>query len=363
MNILAITYGANPTSGGIERFCFTIFNQLIKKGIDLSIYSYNPLENEFPSITLPVWKIFDDYFLYYHIRFSLDKKVDYILCCHLFLIPLADRLANATGSKIILCLYGIECWGERIKQYSKYFSHIFYACSISSFTTEQVISQGFPSDKILYFPPAVTDSQKFSPTYFNKEGKKSDFTLLTIGRLASNEKYKGHDMVIKSLAFTIKQGLNVRYQIVGAGDDITRLKSLSKRHGVEDRVNFLGYIPDNNLPEIYAKSDAFIMPSRVSLDPGNLQGEGFGIVFVEAALMQLPLIGPNEGGSMDIIINGVTGLTVEPRSPESIADAIIRLSRDQELSRRLGRTAREYCIERFSLENIDKYLDPLINLL
>ncbi len=288
--------------------------------------------------------------------------MDTIFCSHLFLAPLAARLAGAFDTDFILQLHGIECWAGRLQKKLPHLGRMRIACSVSSFTTGQAILQGLPAEKIAYVPPAVVDARPFNPAPFIVSEVGRPFSLLTVGRLSSTEQYKGHDKVIEALPLVVHRGVDVEYRIAGRGDDLPRLQALAEKHGVVDRVHFLGFVPDKDLPSLYADADAFIMPSRVSLDPANPQGEGFGIVFVEAALMEKPLIGPNEGGSTDIIQDGLNGLAVNPNDPTAIAGAIAKLSGDRELCRRMGRAARSFCVERFTSDCLPQDLDPILGL-
>ncbi len=363
MLILAITYGAQPTTGGIERFCHAMFRHMLSEGVDLHTYSYTA-HTSLPGEThIRRIKFVDRFFLYQRLRLALrGQRVDGIFCGHLFLAPLANRIACALNTELILPLYGIECWAGRLERYLPHLGRLRVACSISSFTTRQAIAQGLSGDKIAYLPPAVVDASAYRPAPAGPPVPGRPFFLLTVARLASSEQYKGHDKVIEALPLVLSQGVEVEYRIAGRGDDLPRLKALALNHGVADRVHFLGFVPDKELPALYAAADAFIMPSRVSLDPDNPQGEGFGIVFVEAALMEKPLIGPDEGGSTDIIEHGVNGLAVNPNDPVAIAAAIVRLAGDRDMCQRMGRAARASCLNDFTLDCLPRYLDPILGL-
>ena len=94
------------------------------------------------------------------------------------------------------------------------------------------------------------------------------------------------------------------YLIVGSGDDQPRLERLAREAGVGDRVVFAGQVADAELADYFALADVFAMPST---------GEGFGIVFLEAAASGLPVIGGNRDGSVDALADGRIGRLVDPR--------------------------------------------------
>jgi len=178
--------------------------------------------------------------------------------------------------------------------------------------------------------------------------------------LSHKEKYKGHDVVISALKIVADSIAGIRYRIVGTGDDESRLRALAREEGVANIVDFAGFVSDDELAFAYADCDVFVMPSRVSLDPAKPEGEGFGIVFLEAALQEKPLIGPKEGGPTDIINDGVNGYLVDPRNPQELADRIIRLARDPALCATMGRAARQTVLAKFTTAQLDEYLAPVL---
>ena len=103
------------------------------------------------------------------------------------------------------------------------------------------------------------------------------------------------------------------------------------------------------------------MPSNVSLDPKKPEGEGFGIVFIEAAIYGLALIGPNDGGPTDIIEHDVNGYMCDPKSIEDIADKILILIRNKKKRNSFGIKIRDKILTNFTLNQLDGYLSNLID--
>src|SRR5262249_9289896 len=114
--------------------------------------------------------------------------------------------------------------------------------------------------------------------------------LLTVSRLASSERYKGHDRVIRLLPRGLRQYPETIYLIAGDGDDRLRLEALALEVGVRERVRFAGQITPEDLADHYRLADLFVMPSS---------GEGFGIAFLEAMASGIRVIGGNRDGSVD----------------------------------------------------------------
>ena len=115
---------------------------------------------------------------------------------------------------------------------------------------------------------------------------------------------------------------------------------------VEDFVKFVGYIPEAELPKYYTMSDVFVMPSIEIEGKGDI--EGFGITFLEANACGKPVIGGSSGGISDAVIDGETGVLINPYDDEEIKEAILRLLKDEEYSKSLGDNGRKRVEEELS---------------
>lgn len=376
MNIFFIGLGIHPSSGGIERFCHTNLQFLSTTGHRLYTYVFDQKKPFFqgegerkPIVVnthVPRWPIADKFLRPYRLAHYLkDKNIDLIFCGHLHLAPIADKLAQLLGKQYDLFVYGIDCWGGRFQAYQNAFTRLRYVASISSFTTQQILLQNCPKNKVLYIPPVVPFVENHAShinqsNQDNQKNSTSSFTLLTVGRLSSEEQYKGHDMVIESLVKIREKIPGIKYWIVGRGQDQQRLEKLVEEKNLSSIVKFWGFVSDEDLPALYAQSDAFVLLSKVSLDPNALAGEGFGIVFLEAALHQKPLIGPNIGGPTDIIKDGYNGYQVDPHSSQEFIQKVIELAGNRDLCLRMGKNALETVREKFSLQQLPHYLSPLL---
>ena len=211
----------------------------------------------------------------------------------------------------------------------------------SQFTANLVQQVGVHPDKIDIVHPGC-DISRFRPLHPSPDLRQNLLgtrdrgrIILTVGGLVAR---KGHDMVIRALPRLRQTVPDVMYLIVGDGPYRTHLETLAVALGVQDHVIFAGKVPGEYLPDIYALSDVFVMPSREQLDVCDV--EGFGIVFLEANACGKPVVGGRSGGIPDAIIDGVTGLLVNPHDPEDIANALARLLTDGDLAVRIGRQGR-----------------------
>jgi len=142
--------------------------------------------------------------------------------------------------------------------------------------------------------------------------------------------------------------------IVGGGPQQPALEQLARELGVASRVRFAG--SHANVSPFYAAADLFVFPSIF---------EGFGIVLLEAMLMELACIGLQPDyprvvtATEEVIVDGQTGFCVSPYSVKEMADRIDTVLSDEPLRRRMGEAGRRRCLERFRW---DRHIDRLLEI-
>ena len=211
--------------------------------------------------------------------------------------------------------------------------------AISEFTRNLLIEAGVNPKTVFVVRPG-TDPVRFTPKEKNREmvarlgldGKK---VLLTVGRLSER---KGQDTVLRAMPTVLREAPNAVYLIAGGGAYGSELRELADSLGIMANVRFLGEVSQEELPDIYGVCDVFVMPNRVL---GGNDVEGFGIVFLEANACGKPVIGGRSGGVPEAVADGETGLLVDGNSPAAVAEAVLRLLKNPDLARRLGRAGRE----------------------
>jgi len=162
--------------------------------------------------------------------------------------------------------------------------------------------------------------------------------LLTVARL---DKHKGHDVVLRAVAQLIGKGTPIIYRIVGRGQEMSALKQLTDELGIQEFVEFMGFVPDSELPDVYAESDIFIMLSREI--PGRLDIiEGFGISFLEASAAGLPVIAGDSGGVSDAVRDGKTGVLVPPEDVDMVEKVLGSMLNEPDAAIRMGRAGRDW---------------------
>ncbi|MEM7129582.1 MAG: glycosyltransferase family 4 protein [Chloroflexota bacterium] len=234
-------------------------------------------------------------------------------------------------------------WIRRIYMFLLRYIDLFIANS--QFTADLIHRElCISTDKLHVLNPGIhlPDAMPFVESgNTNQLPKNSGNTLLTVARLVE---HKGIDNVIRAVRVLIDRGIEINYAIVGRGPDKERLKGLVSSLALEKYVNFAGFVPDDELQDYFQHSSIFIMPSREMAD-GSV--EGFGIVFLEAAAYGLPVIGSYSGGISDAVIDGQTGLLVNPNDVDQIAAAIMRLLSNQKLAVEMGKAGQQRVQDKF----------------
>ena len=126
--------------------------------------------------------------------------------------------------------------------------------------------------------------------------------------------------------------------IVGDGADRADLEAFCDELGLRAHVNFLGFRDD--VHDLLSQTEFFVLSSVT---------EGVSITLLEAAANGLPIVATAVGGNSEVVVDGVSGLIVPPRSPEALAAAMLELLRDAPRACRMGRAGRQHVEENFNL--------------
>ena len=252
------------------------------------------------------------------------RKQDVIILSHINLLPVGYAIKLLSPrTQLILIAHGIEVWmafGGRKRRMLRACDRIL---TVSRFTRDKLIElNDLPGCRVEVLNNCL-DPYLQEPLTSEKDGllqaryglQPGDKVLMTLTRMAAREKYKGYDVVIRSLRQLKHTHDNLKYLVVGKYDaaEKARLDALITEMGVGDRVIFSGYVPDEELAAHFSLADVYIMPS---------EKEGFGIVFIEAMYYNKPVIAGNKDGSVDALLDGKLGLLVDPHSQQEVEEAI-----------------------------------------
>ena len=237
-------------------------------------------------------------------------------------------------------------------------THARYIVANSRFTRDALLNLGASGEKIavVYPCPHLSQTRISSEQLeqFRREhrlvGKR---IILTVGRLVER---KGHDQVIAALPSVLKRVPDAAYVIVGDGPYRSALQQLVRERNLGGHVTFLGRLDETGMATCLEACDVFAMPSRrIGADV-----EGFGMVYLEAALFGKPAIAGRSGGATEAVLNDLTGLTVDETDTAQVAHALINLLTNRAYADRLGFQAMQRTLEEFTW---DRQVQKLIDLL
>ncbi len=276
----------------------------------------------------------------------LTWRPDLIVCGHVTTAPAALAARWLARTPYVVFTYGYEIRRKRLRRtLSLLLRHARQVISCSEFTRHAVLALGVPADRTRILYPGV-DADRFTPD--TRHLTPDTAVILSVSRLA--DMYKGHDTTIRALPLIKAKVSGTRYQVAGDGPLREYLRRVAESVGVEQDVEFLGEVPDEQLPDLYRSADALAVLSRESASLGG--AEGFGIVCLEAAACGVPVVAGRSGGLPDAVQDGVTGILVDPQDLGAAADAFISVLIDHALARRLGAAGRQAVLARFTWDHM-----------
>ena len=232
----------------------------------------------------------------------------------------------SSKTKSVLLTHGVEMWRpfnivkrQAIKNVDKVFT-------VSKYTLESIVRiHNVEPEKIKIIHNTIDPF--FSNEVVLNLPLEDEIRIISVARIKTTEKDKGYDKVIEAMPSIVEKYKKVNYYIIGKYDaeEKLRLEKLIKELNLESNVHITGYVTDSQLKEYYSNAHLFILPSKK---------EGFGIVFIEALLRGMIVIGGNIDGSVDALDNGRLGILTNPSDLNDIKDKIIQgINRSINISR------------------------------
>lgn len=203
-----------------------------------------------------------------------------------------------------------------------------------------------PSEKAVRIYNGI-ELDKYSPetgqdhTARLKEELGLDSVSVLVGAIGRMSWQKGFEYLVRAVAAVRAAVPEVRVLFVGDGPLKDDLEHLARQSGVEDTTVFTGFRSD--IKDILSAIDVLAVPSL---------REGFPMVTLEAMAMAKPIVATEIKGMDEQVLDMKTGLSIPPADTDSLGSAIIRLLKNKDLARRLGRNAREYVTDNFSLDKM-----------
>jgi len=240
-----------------------------------------------------------------------------------------------------------RCWHRAL--FNKFLAHSTPLITQTEANAERLRALKLPLPIVIH---PGTDPDRFMPP---TEPLPYPPVLLTVGRLVPR---KGIDTTLEAISELSSEFPDLRYRIVGSGPDGPRLGKLVGKLHLASRVEFLGRVASDDLPEVYHSAHIFVMPARE--EPARASLEGFGIVYLEASASGLPVIAGRSGGTGEAVRDRETGLLVEPDNPQELAVAIRILLNDPRLRQRMGQAGRCWVEEEMNWDRAAKEMEAAL---
>ena len=265
---------------------------------------------------------------------SADRHTT-VIVTHLHLAPAALAF-TARGASLVTMLCGVESWKPLNRIQRAALNRAARLIAISQFTRD-----GFKRANPHFATRAVDVCHlgvESPPGPDHAEGGTP--SALIVGRMAGDERYKGHDLLLEIWRDVVTAVPGAVLRIVGEGDDRARLERKAASLNLGEQVMFLGRLDDDALHREYQRCTAFVMPSR---------DEGFGFVFVEAMRAARACVG-SFGAAAEIIADEETGLLVEPGDRAQLLQGVVRVLRDRTATEAMGARGRVRFLQQFTEE-------------
>jgi glycosyltransferase involved in cell wall biosynthesis len=215
---------------------------------------------------------------------------------------------------------------------------------ISDSTASDLEGRGFRSERIHVSYPGIDHA-----VFTSAQTTAPEPTIAYVGRL---RRYKGIDLVMRAVAKLVSEGVDVRFLIVGQGDDSDRLAREAEDLGLGNHVSFRGFVSEEEKVRILRSAWVNVYPSPK---------EGWGITNVEAAACGTPSVASDSPGLRESVLDGETGFLVGHDDVDAWAAAIRRLIEDADLRLRMGRLALQHA-ERFTWEATAGELEDILRM-
>lgn len=332
MKILVVNWRCpkNPEMGGAEVHMHEIFKRVAAKGHEVT-YAAHSFKGAAAKEIMDGIEIrrtgnkflFNRQFKSYYKKHLAAEKFDLVVD-DISKIPLGiPNYINKPLVGIIHHIHGVSLYKELPRLLANYIiraetmipkvyrdTPIF---AVSESTKNELIELGQPENKIDILYNAI-DHNLFDNI---KAEKYPEPTISYIGRI---KKYKNLEAVIDAIPQVLEKIPNLKLKIGGTGDHVPDLKAYVKLKGLENHIEFLGYLSEKEKATEMAKSWLFVTMALK---------EGWGITVIEANAAGTPVIGSNVPGLRDSIKENVTGRLVDLNNPHKLAEVLFELLNDK----------------------------------
>jgi phosphatidylinositol alpha-1,6-mannosyltransferase len=364
MNILIISADFPPWDGGIAQVGYEYARTFCALGHPVTVlapvygddHSWDRLQ-PFEVVRYRAHKSFLAHFWLLRIKLAMllkSRPFDWILCLRWNFDGLALQTKINNNPIVFQWYHGNELFDRHLGngKWAAKLDDLMHRCSANiavSDYTAALLARHYPACPRVHTVHLGIDNKRFRPPV-SADRAKADLGLqgkrviLSLARLV---KRKGQHLVIKGLA-RMNDLDNIVYIVAGKGSYEMALKALTERLGLIHHVRFVGFVPEKEKVKYFQACDIYAMPSKSEEGLGDV--EGFGLTYLEANACGKPVIGGRQGGCLEAVADGESGLLVDPDSEEQMAAALDRLLRDNALYQQISEQGLKRAREAFSWE-------------
>jgi phosphatidyl-myo-inositol dimannoside synthase len=319
---LLLTHEYYPFRGGIARYCYNLFKFFRPEDyLVVTDHPAVPTQGQVLNLKLTDWWGMPSWLLaFFRLKKIIKKyKIEQIFTPNI--LPLGS-LAYCLRVPYFISLHGLDinlALKNKPRLTKLILRHAQKIIVNSLSTKTALVSLNLPESKIHLFYPTLDFATSYNEVKLTQlqqdlKLKPQDKVLLTVGRLI---KRKGQDLVIKAVA-DLQNEFQLKYLIVGQGEEIEHLQGLIKKEGLEEQVIICTDVSDDDLIYYYKLADIFVLPHRES----TTDVEGFGLVFLEAIRAGLPIIAGDSGGLKELLTDQQSVLFVKHEDRGQLKDAL-----------------------------------------
>lgn len=327
-------------------------NRLIARGVDVHVVTIHEPSNELNK-AVPVH------------RLSPGAPVGYVAAYRaarrLFqrLKPDVVNAHYATGYGTLARLAGyrpllLSVWGSDVydfPQKTSFHRHLLVsnlrvADALASTSRAMAnVTHRYWKPKRTYITPFGVDEKRFAP--ITDDTDNAPRRSITIGTVKTLSPKYGIDTLLKAFAIlynrlrteTPETAERLRLLIVGGGPDRESLESLARELDIENRTEFRGRVPHEDVPKCLHELDIYVALSRL---------DSFGVAILEASACELPVVVSDADGPQEVVADGKTGFVVPRDNPEAAAEALRTLVLHAEMRSKMGRSGREHVLANYT---------------
>jgi len=253
---------------------------------------------------------------------------------------LKNLIVSAWGSDVVYDNSNNEPW--MLKFFKRFMVKQAKVITATSEFLRKITAKYAPESRKIHVIPFGVDCELFSPT---KKGKNFlNPETITLGFVKHLRPKYGPEYLIVAMPRIIAHYANTYLIMVGSGEMEQELKRRVRKLGIQDKVEFTGDIPHEQVPSIMSKIDILVMPSV-------FESESFGVAALEASAMEIPVVATKVGGVPEVVEDGSTGILVPPRNSDKLAEAIVKLIKNPQLRVQMGKRGRELVLKKYRWES------------